>query len=92
MHNKYASLRTDGPVETIRTKKKSYDPRPSNLLIAASIIMASATMLVVFSPLGRLFDFVWPSLWFLGLIVAILVGYFFLVENAKHLFFCRYNA
>jgi len=76
---------------SIRTRRKFYKSRPSNLMIAASIIMASMTLVVVYSPLGLLLEFVKPPLWFLGLIFGILGCYFFLVEGLKHLFFSRYE-
>jgi hypothetical protein len=60
-------------------------------MIAASIIMATMTLVVVYSPLGLLLEFVKPPLWFLGLIFGILVSYFLLVEGLKHLFFSRYE-
>jgi len=76
---------------SIRTRRKFYESRPSNLMIAASIIMASMTLVVVYSPLGLLLGFVKPPVWFLGLIFGILGCYFFLVEGLKHLFFSRYE-
>jgi hypothetical protein len=60
-------------------------------MIAASIIMASMTLVVVYSPLGLFLEFVKPPLWFLGLIFGILGCYFLLVEGLKHLFFSRYE-
>ena len=76
---------------SIRTRRKFYKSRPSNLMIAASIIMASMTLVVVYSPLGLFLEFIKPPLWFLGLIFGILGCYFFLVEGLKHLFFSRYE-
>ncbi len=76
---------------SIRTRRKFYESRPSNLMIVASIIMASMTLVVVYSPLGLFLEFVKPPLWFLGLIFGILGCYFFLVEGLKHLFFSRYE-
>jgi Mg2+-importing ATPase len=76
---------------SIRTRRKFYESRPSNLMIAASIIMSLMTLAVVYSPLGLFFEFVKPPLWFLGLIFGILGCYFFLVEGLKHLFFSRYE-
>ena len=76
---------------SIRTRRKFYESRPSNLLIAASIIMAAVTLVVVYSPIGVLLEFVQPPLWFLGLIFGLLGCYFFLVEGLKHLFFRRYE-
>jgi len=74
---------------SIRTRRKFFKSRPSNLLAATSVMMAAMTLVVVYSPFGVLFEFVKPPLWFLGLIFGILACYFFLVEGLKHLFFNR---
>ena len=76
---------------SIRTRRKFYESRPSNLMIAASIIMASMTLVIVYSPLGLFLGLVEPPLWFLGLIFGILGCYFLLAEGLKHLFFSRYE-
>jgi len=76
---------------SIRTRRKFYKSRPSNLLIAASAIMIATTLLIVYSPIGLVFEFVKPPLPFLALIFAILASYFFLVEILKHFFFSRYK-
>jgi len=76
---------------SIRTRKRFYESRPSNLLIVASAIMASFTLFVVYSPVGSFFELVKPPLWFLALIFGILASYFFLVEILKHIFFSRYE-
>jgi Mg2+-importing ATPase len=75
---------------SIRTKRRFYKSRPSNLLITTSIIVASLALITVYSPFGLLFEFVKPPLWFLGLIFGILACYFLMVEGLKHLFFNRY--
>ena len=76
---------------SIRTRRRFYKSRPSNLMIATSIIMAIVTLAIVYSPLGLFLEFVEPPLWFLGLIFGILGCYFLLVEGMKHLFFSRYE-
>ena len=76
---------------SIRTRRKFYESKPSRLLIASSIIMAIVTVLIVYSPLGPLLEFVRLPLWFLGLIFGILGCYFLLVEGLKHIFFRRYK-
>jgi len=76
---------------SIRTKRRFYKSKPSNLLIAASIIVAAIALICVYSPFGILFEFVQPPLWFLALIFGILVCYFLIVEALKHLFFKRYT-
>ena len=76
---------------SIRTRRKFFKSRPSNLLIVASVIMASTTLFIVYSPIGLFFEFVKPPLWFLGLIFGVLICYFLFVEGLKHLFFSRYE-
>lgn len=75
----------------IRTRRKFYESRPSNLLISASVIMVAVTLVIVYSPIGLFFEFVRLPLWFLALISGILGTYFFLVETSKHFFFNRYE-
>jgi len=76
---------------SIRTRRRFYKSRPSNLLIAASMVTGLMTLVVVYSPLGPFLGFVEFPLWFLGVIFGILGGYFLLVEGLKHLFFKRYE-
>jgi Mg2+-importing ATPase len=76
---------------SIRTRRKFYESRPSNLLIAASAIMAVATLAVVYSPVGLLFEFVKPPLWSLLFILGMLASLFLIVEASKHFFFSHYE-
>ncbi|MDQ1279649.1 MAG: P-type Mg2+ transporter [Thermoproteota archaeon] len=77
---------------SIRTRRRFYKSRPSNLLIATSVIMIITTLVIVYSPFGSIFEFVAPPLWFLGLILGILASYFFLVESLKHIFFAHFRS
>jgi Mg2+-importing ATPase len=74
---------------SIRTRRRFYRSRPSNLLMAASAIMIAVTLAVVYSPIGLLFQFIKPPPQFLALIFGILTSYFLLVEGMKHIFFSR---
>ena len=76
---------------SIRTRRKFYKSRPSNLMIAAAATVSAATLAIVYSPLGAFFEFVPLPSWFLTLIFGILLAYFLLVEMMKHLFFGRYE-
>jgi Mg2+-importing ATPase len=75
----------------IRTRRPFYKSKPSRLLTAASATIISAVLLLVYSPIGSIFEFTQPPLWFLGLIFGIVGCYFLLVESLKHLFFSRYE-
>jgi Mg2+-importing ATPase len=74
---------------SIRTQRRFYQSRPSNLLIGSSAIMGLVTLAIVYSPIAPFFEFVQPPIWFLGLIFGILVVYFLIVEGVKHIFFSR---
>ena len=76
---------------SIRTRRKFFKSRPSNLMIAAAATVSVATLAIVYSPLGAFFEFVPPPSWFLTLIFGILLAYFLLVEMMKHIFFGRYE-
>lgn len=76
---------------SVRTRRKFYRSRASNLLIATSTIMVMTTLLVVYSPIGVVFEFVTLPPWFLAVVLGILATYFFLVESLKHLYFSRYD-
>jgi len=60
-------------------------------MIVGAAIVATATLAIVYSPVGALFEFVPLPLWFLTLIFAIMVTYFLLVEMTKHIFSSRYE-
>ncbi|MFH0849007.1 MAG: magnesium-translocating P-type ATPase [archaeon] len=76
---------------SIRTRRKFFRSRPSNLMIAAAATVFAATLAIVYSPIGALFEFVQPPPWFLALILGILIIYFLLVETMKHVFFSRHE-
>lgn len=74
---------------SIRTRRRFYQSKPSGLLLGASGFMAVMTLVIVYTPIGSLFEFVVPPLWFFGLIFGILIIYFLMVEVVKHIFFSR---
>ena len=76
---------------SIRTKRRFYESKPSNLLIASSIIFAVLTLIIVYSPIGSLFQLVQPSLSILALTFAMITAYFFIVELLKKFFFARHD-
>ncbi|MCJ7766787.1 magnesium-translocating P-type ATPase [Candidatus Bathyarchaeota archaeon] len=76
---------------SIRTRRKFFKSRPSNLMILAAATVSAATVIIVYSPVGALFEFVPLPPWFLMLIFGILLVYFVLVEIMKHIFFSRYD-
>jgi Mg2+-importing ATPase len=75
---------------SIRTKRRFYESKPSDMLIATSAIVALLALIFVYSPIGIFFEFIQPPLWFLAIIFGILACYFLIVEGLKHFFFNRY--
>jgi Mg2+-importing ATPase len=60
-------------------------------MILAAATVSAATLAIVYSPIGALFEFIPLPPWFLTLIFGILLIYFLLVEMMKHIFFSRYE-
>jgi Mg2+-importing ATPase len=76
-------------VLVIRTRRPFFKSRPSKYLLAATLVIAIATLLLPFTPLGRLFGFGTLPVAFLlamGLIVTLYVA---AAEITKHIFFHR---
>ena len=77
---------------SIRTRRRFYGSRASNLLITTSLFMVVMTLIVAYSPIGLVFfEFVNLPPWFLAIILGIVGTYFLLVESLKHIFFSRYE-
>ena len=76
---------------SIRTRRRFYKSKPSKLMLIASTAAVILTFAIIYSPVGRLFEFVRLSPWSLGAVFLILAAYFSLVEVSKHIFFSRYE-
>ncbi len=74
-------------VLVIRTRKPLYKSRPGTLLMVATLTMAAATLILPYTPLGRVFGFVPVSPLFLVALAAILAFYILVAELAKKLFY-----
>lgn len=73
---------------SIRTSLPFYRAaRPSGVLMSLSLLAAVATIALPYSPWGKVFGFVPPRFDALLLILGIAVGYFFLSEVAKLLYY-----
>jgi len=70
----------------IRTRKSFYKSRPSTMLLATSIACAALTIALLYSPLAGYFSFTPLPLWFLGIIITVIIMYFWLAETAKKQF------
>jgi Mg2+-importing ATPase len=74
---------------SIRTRKRFYRSRPSQVLLLSSIVFALLTLVIIYSPVGVFFEFVPLDLYFFLLVILILVTYFALVEFLKHFIYKR---
>jgi Mg2+-importing ATPase len=75
---------------SIRTRKRFYKSKPSEILLLSSIIFALITLIIIYSPIGALFEFVHLNLYFLFLIFLILLLYFSIVEFLKQKIYERF--
>ena len=74
-------------VLVIRTRKVFYQSRPSIYLTVATVLTMVITIVLPFTPLGRLMGFTTlPKIFYIA-IVAILICYMLAVEIAKKIFY-----
>ncbi len=73
----------------IRTALPFYRSKPSKLLMWVSAMAFVSGILIVYTPFGKLFDFVIMPLWFFGTIILIIVTYFVIAEIAKRILYPR---
>jgi Mg2+-importing ATPase len=71
---------------SIRTRMRFYKSMPSRILLLSSIVFGLLTVLLPYSPLNAVFEFSPPTPFLLLLIFGILLLYFIVVEEVKHLF------
>jgi len=76
-------------VLSIRTRRPFYKSRPGPLLIGATLLIAGLTLLLPFTPLGRLFGFGAVPLSFVLAMGVILALYISAAEITKHVFYRR---
>jgi len=76
---------------SIRTKKKFFRSRPGGILVFSSLIFALVAVFVTYPPLNTFFDFVGMSSEVLIRIIAIVAGYFTVVEIVKHAFYKKFS-
>lgn len=61
--------------------------RPSKIFLWASVGTIVLTLAIVYSPIGKFFQFVHLPLWLIGAIVLILCGYFVLTESVLLIYY-----
>ncbi|MEM5794120.1 MAG: magnesium-translocating P-type ATPase [Candidatus Aenigmatarchaeota archaeon] len=74
----------------IRTKKRFYKSKPSDVLLLASIIFGLLAFVIIYSPLGAFFEFVQLDITFVLLIGLILLAYFALAEVSKYIIYRKF--
>jgi Mg2+-importing ATPase len=76
-------------VLVIRSRRPFFKSSPGKYLLFTTIVIVGATIILPFTPLGRLFGFVQPSLLVLALMAIIVIFYIISGEVVKRLFYKR---
>jgi len=76
----------------LRTQKPFFMSRPGRYLTAATILTASAAVVIPYLPYSDLLGFVRVPYDFLGAVAAIIAAYIILIEAGKRVFYRRYAA
>jgi len=75
----------------IRTRKSPfYRSKPSESLLVSSIAIVAFALILPFTPLGELFDFVAPPLTFFIVLAGLICAYLMLVDAVKKWFYKRH--
>jgi Mg2+-importing ATPase len=76
----------------IRTRKNPLRSRPHPWLVACSLLVVAAAVLLPFTSIGGRLGFVAPPLFFFPVLAALLFTYLLAVEGMKQWFFRRFAA
>jgi Mg2+-importing ATPase len=79
-------------VLVIRTRKPFFRSLPGRLLFMATLTVSAAAVLLPFTPLGSLFEFIPIPLPFIALMGAIVLLYVLAAELAKRWFYARMSS
>jgi Mg2+-importing ATPase len=71
----------------LRTRHNPFRSRPNWILVLTSIVVVGIAFALPFTPIGRWFGFVAPSLGFLAAICGLIVAYLALAQAIKTLFY-----
>jgi len=74
----------------IRRRTPFYKSKPSRLLFFSSVGIIGLALIILFIPLGPLFEFVSPPFTFYIILAGLIGAYFVLVEIVKKWFYKRY--
>jgi Mg2+-importing ATPase len=76
----------------IRTRRTPfYKSKPGRLLLLSSLSIIALALILPFTPLGTLFEFVVPPFKFFMFLVGLIAAYLMLVEIVKRWFYKRYG-
>ncbi len=79
-------------VFVIRTRTSPFwKSKPSRPLTATTLGLIASALIIPFSPLGRLFGFVFPPVAFLAILAVYVVVYLTIVEIVKRWFYRRFS-
>jgi P-type Mg2+ transporter len=76
-------------VLVIRSRRPFFKSSPGKYLLFTTVVIVCATIILLFTPLGRLFGFVQPSLLVIVLMAIIVVFYIISGEVVKRIFYKR---
>ena len=76
----------------IRTRKNPFKSHPNPWLIACSLAVVAAAVLLPFTPAGVYLGFVAPPAFFFLILIIMLLAYLLVVEGMKQWFFRRFTA
>ncbi len=76
-------------VLVIRSRRPFFKSFPGKYLLLTTIVIVGVTLILPFTPLGKLFGFAQPSLLVLVLMSIIVVFYIILGEVVKRIFYKR---
>ncbi|MDD1700724.1 MAG: magnesium-translocating P-type ATPase [Methanoregula sp.] len=69
-----------------------YRSRPSNLLIASTLLIVAIACILPFTVVGGIFGFVQPPVSFFAVLAGLVVGYIMIVELVKRWFYRKYSS
>ena len=76
----------------IRTRRSPFASRPHPALVATSLAVVALAVVLPFTPVGRIFDFVPIPASFWGVLALLVVAYLVLAEGAKRWFDARWGS
>ena len=76
-------------VLVIRSRRPFFKSSPGKYLLLTTIVIVCVTLILPFTPLGKIFGFAQPSLLVLGLMSIIVIFYIIMGEVVKGIFYKR---